>query len=263
MRFIPFRRTCFDQCLQISLRAAFSICLGLMLSLCASAKAAKEFAPATLLEAADYLPCGDGCSARNDTASVFCFRMGDQILLGEGKSYLHEGKFTSLEELAGKQFQIRFNRRYLWIMPPGGGVTKIERGSEFENFKEAECVTEVHRPILAAAYALKQPAKVPAAAFALAGSGKGQYPARFLWFACALESDKATITCRRWYSNGDFYGKDWFCARTVNGLPDTEFEIDPLLSQDGKLVLKSGAVLRHDGRARTNDALDRPGEACR
>jgi len=28
-------------------------------------------------------------------------------------------------------------------------------------------------------------------------------------------------------------------------------------------VLKSGAILRPDHRARTNDILDRPGEACR
>jgi hypothetical protein len=39
--------------------------------------------------------------------------------------------------------------------------------------------------------------------------------------------------------------------------------LDPLLSRDGRLVLKSGGALRHDNRARTNDVLDRPGEACR
>ena len=30
--------------------------------------------------------------------------------------------------------------------------------------------------------------------------------------------------------------------------------LDPLLSQEGRLVLKPGAVLRHDNRARTNDS---------
>jgi hypothetical protein len=50
----------------------------------------------------------------------------------------------------------------------------------------------------------------------------------------------------------------------VDGAPvGADFALDPLLSQAGRLVLKSGAVLRHDGRARTNDQLDRPGEACR
>jgi hypothetical protein len=42
-----------------------------------------------------------------------------------------------------------------------------------------------------------------------------------------------------------------------------EFEIDPLLSQAGRLVLKSGAVVQQDHRGRTNDVLDRPGETCR
>jgi hypothetical protein len=50
----------------------------------------------------------------------------------------------------------------------------------------------------------------------------------------------------------------------VDGAPvAAEFEIDPLLSQEGRLVLKSGAVVQQDHRARTNDQLDRPGEACR
>jgi hypothetical protein len=238
---------------------AFAVCVGL--SICASAKEAKDFSDATLIEAANYTPCSDGCSALSDTASAFCFRMGDQILVGDGRSYLHENKFSSMEEFAGKQLQIRFNRRFLWIRLPDGPAMKIKRGSEFEKFKDAGCISEVHKPILAAADAYKRPAKVSVDAFALAGSGKGDL---FLWFDCTLESDKATISCMRWYRNGDFYGRDWYCARTMEGaLATTEFEIDPLLSQDGRLVLKSGAVLRHDGRGRTNDVLDRPNEACR
>jgi hypothetical protein len=42
-----------------------------------------------------------------------------------------------------------------------------------------------------------------------------------------------------------------------------DFEVDQLLSQEGRLVLKSGAVVQQDHRARTNDLLDRPSEACR
>jgi len=240
---------------------AFAVCVGLSLCLCASAKEAKEFAAATLVEAADYLPCGDNCSALADTASAFCFRLGDQVLVGDGRSYLHEKKFSSMEELAGKQVQLRYSKRYLWMMTPDSPTMKIRRGSRFEKFRDAGCISEVHKPILAAADAHKRPSRVPADAIVLAGSGKGEI---YLWFACALDSDKATISCQRWYSNGDSYGKDWYCARTMAGAPTTtEFEIDPLLSQDGRLVLKSGAVLRHDGRARTNDLLDRPGEACR
>ena len=234
--------------------------VGLSLALCAAAKEAKGYAPATLVEAAEYLPCGDGCSALADPASAFCFRQGDQVLAGEGRSYLHEGKFSSMREFAGEQVQIRFNRRSIWIRTPDRTV-KISRGSRFENFKDAGCIREVHRPILAIAEGSKRPARVPAEAFALPGSGKGDL---FLWYQCALEADKATIACRRWYRNGDAYGKDWYCAQASDGtLVGTVAALDPLLSQEGRLVLKSGGVLRHDNRARTNDQLDRPGEACR
>ena len=242
-------------------RIALAACTGLCLCLCASAKDSKEFSTATLVEAANYLPCGDGCSALTDTASAFCFRLGDQVLVGEGRSYLHEGKFSAMEELAGKQLQLRFNRRFLWIKPPDGPVMKLQRGSQFENFKDGGCVSAVHGPILAAAYAQKRPVKVPADAFPMAGSGKDDL---FLWYRCNLDSDKTTISCQRWYKNGDAYGKDWYCAQTMAGEPvGAVATLDPLLSRDGRLVLKSGGALRHDNRARTNDVLDRPGEACR
>jgi hypothetical protein len=248
-----------------SLSIRFSPCLLIAacvaLSLCASAQKTKGFAAATLVEAADYLPCGDGCSALADPASAFCFRLGDQVLVGEGRSYLHEGKFSGLEDLAGKQLQIRYNKRSIWIRPLDRPAVKIQRGSRFENFKDAGCIDEVHRPILAAAYARKRPARVSGDAFALPGSGKGDL---FLWYQCALEASGATIACRRWYRNGDDYGRDWYCARTLDGAPVGAIAtLDPLLSQEGRLVLKSGAVLRHDNRARTNGQLDRPGEACR
>ena len=239
----------------------FAASVALSLNLCASAREAKSFAAATLVEAADYLPCGNGCSAHAEPSSAFCFRMGDQVLVGDGRSYLHEKKFSSLEELAGKQFQVRFNGSHIWMRPPGGDTVKIERGSQFENFKDAGCVTAVRRPILVVAYSHKRPAKVPAEAFALPGSGKGDL---FLWYQCALEPDTTVIACRRWYRNGDAYGKDWYCAQTLDGTPvGAVATLDPLLSQEGRLVLKSGAVLRRDNRARTNDMLDRPSEACR
>jgi hypothetical protein len=257
IRFIHFRPKSFRSLLFLVL--ASSVALGL--SLCASAREAKVFAAATLVEAADYLPCGNGCSAHAEPASAFCFRMGDQVLVGDGRSYLHEKKFSSLEELAGMQLQIRFNRRSVWIRPSEGPTMKIERGSQFENFKDAGCVSAVRRPILVVAYSHKRPAKVPAEAFALAGSGRGD---PYLWFQCDLDPHVSVIACRKWYANGDFYGKDWYCARTVAGAPvAADFELDPLLSQEGRLVLKSGAVVQQDRRGRTNDQLDRPNEACR
>lgn len=231
------------------------------LSVSAAAKGTKGFAPATLVEAADYLPCGNGCSAHAQPASAFCLRQGDQVLVGEGKSYLHEGKFSGMEELAGTEVQIRFNRRYLWIKPPDGTVEKIERGSRYENFRDAGCIRAVRAPILAEAYDHRRPAKVPADAFAVAGSGKDDL---FLWYRCELDSQALVIVCGKWYQNGDSYGKDWFCAQTMKGAPvGSVATLDPLLSQEGRLVLKSGAIVRPDHRGRTNGVLDRPNEACR
>jgi hypothetical protein len=233
-------------------------------AICASARPAKGFETATLVETETYIPCGLGCSLAVEPARAFCFRLGDQVLVGEGRSYLHEGKLGSMEELAGKQVPIRVSRRSIWIRPLDGPTMRIGRGSLFENFKAAGCIAEVHKPILARANSSRRPAKIPADAVAIAGSGRGDFQPLFLWFQCALDSDAATIACRRWYGNGDSDGKDWYCARTVDGAPvGADFALDPLLSQAGRLVLKSGAVLRHDGRARTNDQLDRPGEACR
>ena len=225
------------------------------------AREAKEYSTATLVEAANYLPCRNGCSEHAEPAAAFCLRQGNQIVVGDGSSYLHEKKFTGLEELAGKQVQIRLSQRFVWVRLPDGPVMKLERGSTYENFRDAGCIREVRRPIIDAAYAHKRPGKVPTYAFALAGSGKGDL---YLWFQCDLSPDKSVIACQRWYRNGDPYGKDWYCARTLDGAPvAADFEIDPLLSQEGRLVLKSGAIVQEDHRARTNDVLDRPGEACR
>jgi hypothetical protein len=240
---------------------ALGLCATLSMTPCASAREAKGFSAATLVEQADYQPCRNGCSALAEPASAFCFRQGDQVVVGDGRSFLHEKKFSGLEELAGKQVQIRFNRRYVWVMPPDGRAMKLERGSTYENFRDTGCIREVRKPIIDAAYEHKRPGKVSATAFALAGTGKGDL---YLWFQCDLSPDKSVIACQRWYRDGTPYGKDWYCARTVDGVPvAADFEIDQLLSQEGRLVLKSGAVVQRDHRARTNEVLDRPGEACR
>jgi len=60
---------------------------------------------------------------------------------------------------------------------------KIARGSEFEGFKDNGCIAEVHKPILAQAHGYKRPAKIPAGAVAIAGSGKGDYRPLFLWLS--------------------------------------------------------------------------------
>jgi len=238
-----------------------AVCAALSLTPFASAREAKGFSAATLVETASYQPCRNGCSANAEPASAFCFRQGDQVLVADGSSFRHEKKFSGLEEYAGKQVQIRFSQRFVWVMTPDGPVMKLERGSKYENFRDAGCIREVRKPIIDAAYAHKRPGKVPVYAFPLAGSGKGDL---YLWFQCDLSPDKSVIACQRWYSDGAPYGKDWFCARTVDGAPvAADFEIDPLLSQEGKLVLMSGAVVQEDHRARTGGLLDRPNEACR
>lgn len=262
IRFGHFRLASTGRVIRSLLMIFIAVCAALSLTPCASARGAKGFAAATLVEAADYQPCRNGCSAKAEPASAFCFRQGDQVLVGDGRSFLHENKFSGLEELAGKQVQIRFNRRFVWVMPPDGPAIRLERGSTYENFKDAGCIREVRRPIIDAAYAHKRPGKVSTYAFAVAGTGKeGDL---YLWLQCDLSPDKSVIACQRWYSDGTPYGKDWYCARTVDGAPvAADFEIDELLSQEGRLVLKSGAVVQQDHRARTNDVLDRPNEACR
>lgn len=223
----------------------------------------KGFETATVVETAQTLSCSGSCSAFTEPATAFCFRMGDQVLLAEGSSYLHDRKFADMDEIAGKEVLIRVSRFWIWLRPPGGSELKLTHGSRFEQFKDAGCVREVHKPILATANREKRPAHVPAAAIAIVGPDKGDSPQLFLWYACAMRSDVATIACRRWYRNGDQASLDWYCAQTLNGAPvKADFAIDPTLSQAGRLVLTSGDVLKHDGRSRINDALERPGEPC-
>lgn len=236
-------------------------CAGLSLTPAVWAKTSKKLSVAALVEAVDYTPCGDNCSTFVYPTSAFCFRAGDQFILGEGKSYLHGEKFSALKDLVGKELPLRYNGRSLWVGMPNGSLIKLSRGALFENFREAGCIRAVHKPIIAAANAQKKPTKVPADAFPLASSG---YTDRFFWYQCALDSAKTEIVCQSWYPNGDSLGKDWFCARTISGEPvGAVATLDPLLSQTGRLVLKSGVEVRHDNRSRTNDTLDRPNEICR
>jgi hypothetical protein len=233
-------------------------------TLCAYARSDKGFEAATLVEAAQYIPCQDACFALDSPASAFCFRLGDDFLVGEQKGYLHELKSASTDDLSGKEAQIKAGSHFISVHLADHPSIKLTRGSSFEGFKENGCIVAVHKPILAHANASHRSPKIPDDAIAIAGSGRGDFQPLYLWFECIPDSDSATIGCGRWYTNGDSDGKDWYCARTVDGKPvGTNYAIDPLVSQAGRLVLTSGAVLQHDNRARTNDKLDRPSEACR
>ncbi|MFZ1084930.1 MAG: hypothetical protein WAN35_08195 [Terracidiphilus sp.] len=254
LSFLPIR-------CKVGIFVFLAACAVLSLAPCAAARSSKEYTAATLRETADYNPCGEECSVVVGSTSAFCFQLDDQFLVGEGRSVLHGEKYSALDDLVGKQLTLGLNRRSLWVGTPDGPVIKLRRGSSYENFKDPGCIRAVHQPIIAAANAQKRPVMLPADAFPLASSG---YIYRFLWYQCALDADKTEITCQSWYPNGDAHGKDFFCARTMAGEPvGAVATLDPLLSQTGRLVLKSGIVVRHDNRARTNDVLDRAGEACR
>jgi hypothetical protein len=247
-----------------SLPVLFALLVLLSSAVCSWARTGKDLDTATLVETEAYIPCGDGCSLTLEPARAVCLKMGDRFLVGEGRSYLHEDKFTGFEDLAGKQLPFRFSRRSLWIKPPDHGEMKLARGSEFEGFKNTGCAAAVHGPILQRANAVRRPVKVPPDAVAIAGPDKGEFRPLYLWFQCGFNSTASTIDCREWYKSGEAAPPDWYCARTTDGAQaGSNFALDPLLSQAGRLVLKSGAVLQHDNRGRTNGQLDRPGEACR
>jgi hypothetical protein len=222
---------------------------------------AKNSVSATLVETASYTPCRDGCSATAEPARAFCFKAGDQFLVAEGKSYLHENKFESMEDLAGKQLPIQPSGRWVWVTPADRAAIKLRRGSLFEDFKDNGCIREVHRPIIALAAHSRPRTKIPSAAIAIAGPGRGEFQPLYLWYQCGPDGD--AIACHRWYRNGQPTAQDWYCAQSADGSQvGTDFAIDPLLSRAGRLVLASGEVLQQDGRERIDGKLAKPGEAC-
>jgi hypothetical protein len=230
----------------------------------ASARAPKQTQTANLLEAGEYHPCGEHCALDVTPVTAFCFRLGDQFLVGEGSSYLHEKKVEGVEEFAGGQVALRTSPHFLWITPPDGPTIRIKRGTLYERFNTPGCIALVHKPILDRAEKVRRPGHLPQDAAAVAGPGKGDYQPLFLWYECSMDSAAAVVACKRWYKNGDSDGMDFYCAHTVDGAPvKPGFLFDPLLSQDGRLRIASGALLQHDNRSRTNGVLDRPGESCR
>ncbi|MGA2652126.1 MAG: hypothetical protein ABSF28_16460 [Terracidiphilus sp.] len=222
---------------------------------------AKDTVTATLVQTASYTPCRDGCSAATEPARAFCFKVGNDFFVADGKSYLHENKFESMEDLAGKQVPIRLSARSVWIKPADRPEVKLRRGSIFEDFKDNGCIREVHKPIVALAAHTRPRTKVPLAAIAIAGPGRGEFQPLYLWYQCGLDGD--ALACRRWYRNGQPTSQDWYCAQAADRAPvGATFTIDPLLSHTGRLVLASGAVLRQDGRERIDGKLEKPDEAC-
>jgi hypothetical protein len=233
-------------------------------SLFASARPAKDFEPATLVEAAQYIPCRDSCFALQTPASAFCFRLRGEFVVAEQKGLLRDVKSASTDDLSRKEAEVKIGALFISVHMADHPSMKLTRGSLYEGFNENGCIAEVHKPIIAHANATRRSPKIPSDAMAIAGSGRGDFQPLYLWYECIPESDSGTIGCGRWYGNGDSDGKDWYCAQTADGKAlGTNYAIDQVLSQAGRLVLTSGAVLRHDNRARTNDKLDRPGEACR
>jgi hypothetical protein len=246
------------------LHLLLAVLISMSCAVCAWAWPAKDFETATVVEATQYIPCSDACYALQSPASAFCFRVGDEYMVGEEIALVHDEKLDGREYLTGMQVSISPSRWFITMRPPDGHAVRLKRGSLYEHFKDNGCVAEVHKPILEHANSSRRSAKIPNYAIAIAGSGLGDFQPLYLWFECAMNSDAATIGCKRWYGNGDSDGMDFYCARTVDGVPvAASFTIDPLLSQAGRLVLTSGAVLEHDNRGRTNGKLDRPNEACR
>jgi len=222
---------------------------------------AKDIITATLVETASYTPCRDGCSAATEPARAFCFKSGDQFTVAEGKSYLHENRFESMEDLAGKQLPIRLTGRWVWVTPPDRPAIKLRRGSLFEDFKDDGCIREVHRPIIALAAHSRPRNKVPLTAIAIAGPGRGEFQPLYLWYQCSLDAD--ALACQRWYRNGQPTTADWYCAQPTDSTQtNANVTIDPLLSRAGRLVLASGLVLRQDARDRIDGKLEKPNQPC-
>jgi hypothetical protein len=221
----------------------------------------KNIVMVTLLETATYIPCRDGCSAATQPVRAFCFKAGNDFLVADGDSYFHENKIESLEDIAGQQVSIRGGNRWVWIKPAERPEVKLRRGSLFEDFKDSGCLREVHRPIIALAAHTRPRTKVPVAAIAIAGPGRGEFQPLYLWYQCGLDGD--AIACQRWYRNGKPTTGDWYCAKGADGAQaGINFAIDPLLSRTGRLVLATGPVLRQDGRERIEGKLETPGETC-
>jgi hypothetical protein len=215
-----------------------------------------------LLEATEYSACDYHCAPFNRPTTAYCIQVGSETLVGERASILGESDSDSLRSLVGQEVTFRNDPKFIWLLAPGRSGLKIQRGSLFEQFKENRCIAAVHKPILAAALADLRPSGVPPNAFALAA--RGETAPHYRWFQCSLNSEESGIVCKKWDPKGVWNGVDRYCARTREGDPvHDNFEIDHLLSREGRIILKSGQRLLTDDRGRVNDQLMRPEEPCK
>jgi hypothetical protein len=219
---------------------------------------------AEMVETGEYTPCGDGCAVFVYPTYAFCLKIGNQILVAEGRSYLHMRQFTAGMALVGKRIDIQQDKNHVRIGLPGGKDLRLKLGSYYEGFKNTSCIVAVHKLVLLVAHQTSRPIKVPRTAVAVAGSQIGDYHPLFWWYQCSSSEDRTTFDCNRWYPQGVFGGIDRYCMLTTQqASTDRMLNVDPVLSVEGRIVLSTGAVLQHDDRGRTNDVLDRPSEACR
>lgn len=223
----------------------------------------KQYQAAKLVEADEYSACDYQCAPFNHPTTAYCFQLGDLTLVGERGTILGETNASSMRDFSGKEVQIRLGQASIWISRADHRALELKRGSVFEGFKDKACIVEVHKAKLEIASKIGRPSNIPSDAFALAGPLTGDAKPLFRWFQCVMSADASSINCRKWGRDGSFRGVDRYCARTVAGEPvSANFEIDKLLSRDGRLVLKTGYALERDERGRINEGLARPGEVC-
>lgn len=231
----------------------------------ANGEPSRDSAPATLMEAVEYESCDWNCLFANHPTTAYCIDVDGQIVVGERPGFLWFGESdaASMRNLAGKEIMVRFDPSSIWISDNAHRTIKIRRGSNFEQFQNTRCLIEVHKPKLAVAAKSEHPKDVPGDAFPLAGAQVGEYRTLFLWFSCSMDTNMATIDCRKWYPNGNSRGVERYCTRTIDGTAvSQDFQLDHMASREGRLVLTSGAILLFDHRGRINDKLAHPAEAC-
>jgi hypothetical protein len=223
----------------------------------------KQYQAAKLVEAEEYSACDYQCAPFNHPTTAYCFQLGDLTLIGERGTLLGETDAKSMRDFSGKEIQIRLSQTSIWINRADHGALELKRGSIFEGFNDKACIGEVHKAKLEIASKIGRPSNIPSDAFVLAGPLTGDVKPLFRWFQCTMSADASSINCKKWGRDGSFRGVDRYCARTVAGEPvSANFEIDKLLSRDGKLILKSGYALKRDERPRVNGELTQPGVAC-
>jgi hypothetical protein len=68
-----------------------------------------------------------------------------------------ESDAVSMRNLVGKQITAHFDERSIWIGQRDQRAIKLKRGTSFEQFTDARCLVEVHKPKLAVAAKAARP----------------------------------------------------------------------------------------------------------